>query len=137
MLNQYFVGSIVPSGCSAISGLSFLILLMSPVKNTLPNESSDPGCTSNVPANCHPPASLAAMPPLFNSGLLSPNGSSYTALVVRRYGLPLLSSCQSVGARSYSSTVRFDLTLANESPAFAVNPFEKRRFTLICSCLTL
>ena len=48
-------------------------------------------------------------PPSFSIGLPAPNGSSYTAPPVRRNGRLVLSFCHSVGARSYSSTVRFDL----------------------------
>ena len=129
MLNQYLFGSMSPFTSSAISGLSFLMLLMSPLKNRFPLGAplsreviSDPGCLSNVPASCHPPASAARMPPSLIHRRFAPNGSSYTAPPDRRYGRLLLSSSHSVGSRSNSLTVRLLRVRVNDNAMFAVKP---------------
>ena len=46
---------------------------------------------------------------------------------VTRHGRPLLLVCQSVGSRSYSSTVRFSVTRFTVNAALAVRPLEYRR----------
>ena len=61
-------------------------------------------------------------PPSFRNGLPGPNGSSYTPAAVTRQGRPLLLVCQSVGSRSYSSTVRFSVTRFIENAALPVRP---------------
>src|SRR5688572_3001616 len=131
MLNQYLFGSMLPFTSSAISGLSFLMLLISPLKNTLfvagpgllfVKLINAPGCRSNVPANCHPPASAARMPPSLSHRRFAPNGSSYTAPPDKRYGRLALSSHHVVGSRSNSLTTRLLRVRVNESAMLAVKP---------------
>src|SRR6187397_3144264 len=95
--------------------------------------SNAPGWYSYVPDKVHPPATALSTPPWLRKGLPEPNGRSYTAAAVTRYGRPLLFVCQSVGSRSYSSTVRFSVTRLTVKPAFAERPPANRRFSVTSS----
>ena len=81
MLNQVFVGSNVPSGRSAISGLSFLMSSRLPLKKRLPQLSSAPGWYSYGAAQRPAARDVArARRRSCRNVLPGPNGSSYTAV---------------------------------------------------------